>query len=90
VDQPRGLDNVISGDPIDATGAAESGAFGAHGGALANKLVPMRGFKPYKLRNLLDPGPNTVRMWQDAGLGSGLVDSGQAFVDSQFATAPPC
>jgi hypothetical protein len=80
----------MSGDPIDATGAGESGAFGALGGALVDNLVPMRGFRPYKLRNLLDPGRNTVRMWEDTGLGSALIGSGQAFVNSQLATASPC
>lgn len=76
------VNNVVSGNPISMTDALEASAFGAAGGALTNKIVPMRGFKPYKLNNLLNPGPNTVRMWQDAIWGAAFVGSAQAWFDS--------
>jgi RHS repeat-associated protein len=47
-------------------------AFGAVGGAAGSKMFPLRGFKPYKLSNVWNPGINSVRLYKQQTMGAGI------------------
>ena len=79
------VNEAIAGHGFDPTAVLTAGAFGAAGGFMAGKIVPPRGFKPYKLNNLWHPGKNTLRLWGDTALGSGLTGEGQALVGTVMA-----
>jgi RHS repeat-associated protein len=51
---------------------AEGAAFGAVGGAVGSKMFPLRGFKPYKLSNVWNPGPNALRLYKQQTTGAGI------------------
>jgi hypothetical protein len=58
------VNDLITGTPVTPADALESGAFGGVGGVVGGRLFPLRGFKPYKLSNVWNPGPNTLRLYQ--------------------------
>jgi RHS repeat-associated protein len=52
--------------------AAQGIALGAGGGVAGRALFPLRGFRPYRLQNIWNPGPNTLLLYQQATVG-GLI-----------------
>jgi hypothetical protein len=50
----------------------EGAAFGAVGGVVGEKMFPLQGFKPYKLSNVWNPGPNSVRLYARATTGAAI------------------
>jgi hypothetical protein len=71
---------VVSGQPITATGLLEGAGFGAVGGVVGGKLFPLVGFQPYKLTNVWNPGPNSIRLYGQAIIG-GVVGLYQGLFD---------
>gem|GEM_PF-1940831 len=63
--------------------ALEGAAFGAGGGALGQRLYALRGFRPYRWRNLLNPGKNAQLLYAQGILGGAV-----GLTPSLFGSAP--
>jgi hypothetical protein len=53
------------------------------GGAVGAKVFRLQGIRPYLLRNVWNPGPNTIRLYGQAIAGGAI-----ALIPSLFGTAP--
>jgi RHS repeat-associated protein len=74
------VNDAVSGQPITATGLLEGAGFGAVGGVVGGKLFPLVGFQPYRLTNVWNPGPNSIRLYGQAIIG-GVIGLYQGLFD---------
>jgi hypothetical protein len=81
--------DAITGQPITAEGLFAGAAVGAAGGYFGSQLFPTRGFQPYKLSNLWDPGPNSQALYARGFAGGffgffvgGTVNSPPSYYES--------
>jgi RHS repeat-associated protein len=63
----------LSGQQVTPGGVLAGGLLGAVGGAAGKLLFPLRGFVPYKLINVIEPGINSLRLYGQNAIG-GLVN----------------
>lgn len=57
--------NLLTGAPLQCN-LFEGTAFGAVGGVLGQRFFQLRGFRPYRLFNLWNPGVNAARLYGQA------------------------
>ncbi|WP_346534398.1 IPT/TIG domain-containing protein [Micromonospora sp. DPT] len=57
------LSGLLSGEGVDPGDVVVGGVAGAATGGIGGRVVPLRGFEPYKMRNVLFPGKNAQRMY---------------------------
>ncbi|MDQ1537295.1 MAG: hypothetical protein QOE58_1688, partial [Actinomycetota bacterium] len=57
--------DLINTGHMNPANVAAGAAFGAVGGVAGSKMFPLRGFKPYKLSNVWNPGTNALRLYKD-------------------------
>jgi len=78
------VNNAVAGQPVTPADVAEGIVFGAVGAYAGEKTYPLRGFRPYKLENIWNPGIDSLRLYGQSavsgfiGLYQGLLDSGPA------------